>query len=348
MKKIMKYSIMSAIAVFLLSLSACNVHEWPKSEGKARVKLNLDFNTDIDEYLTIYADDLGRSSRSPEDYDVRYVVKAHLFISETDYLEESFQTWVFTKDDVDDLNTTEYIDIAPGKYKIMVWTDFVEKGTKDDKFYAPANFSSISMTSEYDGNNDFRDAFIGSYDLDVDYSNLSVNNQLVANIIMNRPLAKYYFVTTDVEEFASRYISEHSLKDGTSAIVGKDQIDYTKLSLKFRYTGYLPSVFNMHTNRPVNVITGVSFNSTITDVTDNEATLGFDYVLVNGKESSVAVAVELYDTDGTTVISMSSTINVPLVRGKYTIIKGKFFTQSEQSGCRIDPSWEGDHNVWFF
>ena len=344
MKKIMKYSIMSVIAVFLLSLSACNVHEWPKSEGKARVRLNLDFNTDIDEYLTIYADDLGRSSRSPEDYDVRYVVKAHLFISETDYLEEAFQTWVFTKDDVDDLNTTQYIDIAPGKYKIMVWTDFVLQGTDKDKFYSPANFSHISMSPEYDGNNDFRDAFIGSYDLDVDYSNLSVNNQLVADVIMNRPLAKYYFVTTDVEEFASRYFAMHSTKGGPNAIIGPDQIDYSKLKLVFNYTGYLPCVFNMHTNRPIDSMTGVSFESVVTDVTSNEATLGFDYILVNGTQSSVAVSVSLYDTDGE-IISMSSTINVPLVRGKYTIVKGKFFTQNEQSGVGINPDYDGDHNI---
>ncbi len=343
MKNIMKYSIASVVALVLLSLSACNVHEWPEAEAKAQIKLNFDFNTDIDEYLTIYADQ-GRASRSPEDYDVRYVVKAHLYVNDEDYIEEPYAQWTFTRDDVDDLNTSTTIELEPAKYKIMVWTDFVPQGTAEDKFYNPSKFNHINMTAEYDGNNDFRDAFMGVQDLEVDFSNLSYNNQLESTVIMNRPLAKYYFVTTDVEEFASRYFEQHSTKGDPSAIIGPDQIDYSKLRIKFNYTGYLPCVFNMHTNRPIDSMTGVTFESDITDISGNEATLGFDYILVNGRESSVAVSVALIDTDGT-VISMSSTINVPLVRGKYTIVKGKFFTQNEQSGVGINPDFDGDHNI---
>lgn len=343
MKTINRY-IMIIVAIMSISFMSCNVHEWPDEEASVNVRLNLDFNTFMDEYLTMYAD-LGRASRAPEDYDVRYIIKAHLYISDDEYLPTAFTEFRFTRDEVESLNCSRDITLAPGKYKIMVWTDFVEQDTDTDKFYAPDNFSHISMTGEYDGNNDFRDAFVGDVDLNIGFTDLSHSSVVEETVYMERPLAKYYFITTDVEEFASRYFEMHGLKSLPSAIVGPEQIDYDKLSLKFSYTGYLPCVFNMHTNRPIDSMTGVTFDSKISDISGSEATLGFDYVLVNGEESSVSVEVALYDTDGS-VISMSGTINVPLVRGKYTIVKGKFFTQNQSGGVGIDPSFDGEWNVW--
>ncbi|MBQ7941605.1 MAG: hypothetical protein IJ328_04240 [Muribaculaceae bacterium] len=335
------------VAFMSLSFMSCNVHEWPAEEAKAKVLLHLDYNTAIDEYLTMYAD-MGRASRSPEDYDTRYIIKAYLYISDTEYLPQSFAEWRFTRDDVDDIECSRELELSPGKYKIMVWTDFVTQGTDTDKFYKASDFSYIEMTGEYDANNDFRDAFVGSVDLNVDYEDLSNTSVVEETVLMERPLAKYYFITTDVEEFTSRYIDMHNLKSTPNAIiVGTEQIDYSKLSLKFSYPGYLPYIFNMFTDRPIDSMPpgSVSYDSHITDITNEEATLGFDYVLVNGKESSVDVKVALYDTDGS-LISMSGSINVPLVRGKYTIVKGKFFTQNQSGGVGIDPSFTDDINLW--
>lgn len=346
----MKLKILLLVAFMAVLSVSCNVHEMPDEGSKVSIKLNLDYNTNIEEYLTMYAD-LGRASRSPEDYDVRYIVRAHLYINDDTYLPEAFTEFRFTRDDVDNLNYSTYINLSPGKYKIMVWTDFVEEGKDTDKFYAPDDFSNIAMTAEYDANNDFRDAFCGNADLNVDYSDLSSTANLEVTVPMERPLAKYYFITTDVEEFASRYLEMKKTKGSPTADPNADpsadiyKIDYDAMTLQFLYTGYLPCVFNMYTNRPIDSMTGVSFDSKITDITGTEATLGFDYVLVNGKESSVSVAVALYDTDGS-LISMSNTVNVPLVRGKYTIVKGKFFSQNESSGVGIDPSFDGDWNVW--
>lgn len=345
MMKSIRYNILIMIACMSLSFMSCNVHEWPGEESKVNVKLNLDYNTSIDEYLTMYTDLLGRTSRSPEDYDVRYIIQAYLYISDDTYIERPYAEFRFTRDDANNLNCSRNIDLAPGKYKIMVWTDFVSQDTDTDKFYEPSDFYHISITGDYDGNNDFRDAFIGTLDLDLGYDDLSSTAGVEHTILMGRPLAKYYFVTTDVKEFTDRYLEQLSAKGQAKAGVDTKEVDFSKFTLRFDYTGYLPWVFNMHTNRPIKIQQDMYYNSTITNVTENEATLGFDYVFVNGVESAVSVSVSLYDTDGT-LISMSGTINVPLIRSKYTIVKGKFFTQSQSGGVGIDPSFSGDWNVW--
>ena len=48
-----------------------------------------------------------------------------------------------------------------------VWTDFVEKGTAADYFYDTRSFREITMRGEHEGNNDFRDAFVGHNELTV-------------------------------------------------------------------------------------------------------------------------------------------------------------------------------------
>lgn len=344
MMKTIRLHIMIMIAFMSFSFMSCNVHEWPGEEPKANIKLNLDYNTSIDEYLTMYTD-LGRTSRSPEDYDVRYIIQAYLYISEKTYIDRPIAEFRFTRDDANQLDCSHIIDLAPGRYKIMVWTDFVSQDTDTDKFYAPDDFYNISITGEYDGNNDFRDAFVGTLDVDIDYADLSSTAGTEYTVLMGRPLAKYYFVTTDVKEFTDRYLEQLAAKGQAKAGVDTKNIDFSKFKLRFDYTGYLPWVFNMHTNRPIKIQQNMFFDSKVTNVTENEATLGFDYVFVNGAESAVAVSVSLYDADGT-LISMSGTINVPLIRSKYTIVKGKFFTQSQSGGVGIDPSFNGDWNVW--
>ena len=45
----------------------------------------------------------------------------------------------------------------------------------------------------------------------------------------------------------------------------------------------------MHTDRPVDVRTGVSFPSVLTDIKDGEAIMGFDYVIVGEGDAGVSL-----------------------------------------------------------
>lgn len=112
----------------------------------------------------------------------------------------------------------------------------------------------------------------------------------------------------------------------------------------FYYSGYMPCAFNIMDNKPCDSMTGVSFESTIKAVDEHEARLGFDYVFVNGKESSVMVTVALLDEDGTQ-LSRSNQIEVPLKRSMLTVVKGSFLIQETGGGVAIDPDFEGEFNI---
>jgi len=107
----------------------------------------------------------------------------------------------------------------------------------------------------------------------------------------------------------------------------------------------MPSKFNMWDDKPNDSSLGVSFASDITLLDEHNARLGFDYVMVNGRESSVMVAVGLFDENGVR-LSMTNPIEVPLKRSMLTTVKGSFLMQDTGGGvamvcnlaCTMTPS----------
>ena len=88
----------------------------------------------------------------------------------------------------------------------------------------------------------------------------------------------------------------------------------------------------------------MTFTSTLSPLNEEEALIGFDYVLVNGTESSVSVQVGLYDSEGT-MLSLSNPVTVPIVRGKVTTVRGKFLTLATGSGIGVSPGFDGEYNI---
>lgn len=166
---------------------------------------------------------------------------------------------------------------------------------------------------------------------------------------MERPLAKFEFISTDLQEFITKAMEELSKKkagqtDARDGDTVDPAIDLSKYRVVFYYSGYMPCAFNIMDNKPCDSMTGVSFESTIKAVDEHEARLGFDYVFVNGKESSVMVTVALLDEDGTQ-LSRSNQIEVPLKRSMLTVVKGSFLIQETGGGVAIDPDFEGEFNI---
>ena len=100
----------------------------------------------------------------------------------------------------------------------------------------------------------------------------------------------------------------------------------------------------MFTDRPIDSKTGVKFYSKLEQISDDEARMGFDFVMVNGKDASVMVTMGLLDAEGNPV-SSSDEINVPLKRSMNTTVRGRFLMQEAGGGIGIDPSFEGDYNI---
>ena len=363
-------------ACALLCITSCAVHEWPEPTP-ADVIVNLDFDTQLPQYKVLNEEGT-RASHDGRDYDIRYTIAAYRLLQDGSYAEEPFLLKVFSKDEIEELNATFRFSIDEGSYRFYVWTDFVLAGTQSDYFYNTTNFRRISLQGTHEGNNDFRDAFSGSADLKV-IRRGSRETPSTVTVQMRRPLAKFEFITTDLQEFITKTIeamirkeeAEAAAKAGETKSEGGDNpeditpiesdtktdgdtktgdtktpvVDLEKYTVVFFYSGYMPNAYNMMEGKPCDSATGVKFSSAISAIDNHDARLGFDYVFVNGEESSVMVTVALYDEEGTQ-LSISRQIEVPIKRSMLTTVRGSFLMQNTGGGVTIDPGFEDEFNIY--
>ena len=347
------FSSIALAACALLCITSCAVHEWPEP-SPADVIVNLDFDTQLPQYKVLNEEGT-RASHDGRDYDIRYTIAAYRLLQDGSYAEEPFLLKVFSKDEIDELNATFRFSIDEGSYRFYVWTDFVLADTQSDYFYNTTNFRRISLQGTHEGNNDFRDAFSGSADLKV-IRRGSKETPSTVTVQMRRPLAKFEFITTDLQEFITKTIeamirkeeAEAAAKAGETKSDGDTKtpvVDLEKYTVVFFYSGYMPNAYNMMEGKPCDSATGVKFSSAISAIDNHDARLGFDYVFVNGEESSVMVTVALYDEEGTQ-LSISRQIEVPIKRSMLTTVRGSFLMQNTGGGVAIDPGFEDEFNIY--
>ena len=362
MKKILQYIL--ACVISLTAFASCDVHEFPE-DNQVRVPflLHLDFNTEMPLYKEIYYTRGGEigSKAATQPHDIRYIVKAF----RTDGRSVSRvpdATFVFSKADIENLNYTARIELPEGDYDFKVWADYVNPGSVADKYYNTLDFNEIILADRqnHSGSNDYRDAFRG-------YASGSVRNPAFytgsaideikneATAEMKRPMGKFKFVSTDVEEFL-HILAEKMKENGYStedpdadkkAVFEQlmEKINKGEYYVVFRYNIFMPCSFNMFTDKPADSWTGMSFISHMNAENEEEITLGFDYIFVNGNETTLSISVEVYNSKGEKM-SSSNPVNVPIVRSKMTLVKGEFLTSKATGGVSINPGYDGeDYNV---
>ena len=370
----MRKFILYILCVVSLVFTACDVHEFPEERGNlVPFLLHLDFNTELPLYKEITytrngAFELG-SSDFAYGYNVRYIVKAY----RTDIVRSESRvadtTFVFTKSDVINLNYTARLELPEGAYSFQVWTDYVDAANAKDLYYNTTDFSEIILADRknHPGSNDFRDAFRGYATATVCDPNYytgeaasSITNEATAP--MMRPMGKFKFVSTDVDVFLTRVydmMKEKGIELGGDKSIESDQsiegnkavyedmlqkIQLNDFKVVFRYNLFMPCSFNMFTDKPADSWTGMSFISRMYTEEYNEMTLGYDYVFVNGTETTVSVSVEVYNKYGE-LMSSSNPIDVPIVRSKLTLVKGSFLTSKASEGVSISPEFDGEYNI---
>lgn len=307
-------------------LSACDVHEFPAGE-KAGVRLQLDFS-DASE-MPLYKDveygngDWLKATRiplaSPEDFSLRHTIVAYAVDNSGKTSDEPVLRTVVTRSVADGLDAAVDLNLDNGKYVFYVWTDYVAKDAAADMYYDTSSLNDITYLSKggYHGSDDMRDCFRGETIAAIGGSNTT------ATVRMERPLGKFVFLSDDASRLSAQSLA-----------------DYTII---FRYCGYVPAVFNLFQNKPVDSWQGVSFSSSITMAAGNEAMLGFDYVMMNGKETTVPIALEIYDGEKRCVAATDA-IEVPLMRNRLTVVRGHFLTSKAAGGVDIKVDFDGEYD----
>lgn len=323
------------ICLPILLLTACDVHEWPETPEFVKLHLCLNYETEMTEWKHMYDGSnvievgLGKTyDNHQDDGKIRYVVRTYP-ISEGQRTSQNYtQEFVFTKDITKGYDHEVTLDVLPGNYNVMVWSDLV-KNDDDTCFYNAENFAEIMLQGEHRGNSDHRDAFCGQDTILLSLNSANQINRTI-NIRMKRPLAKFEIVANDLLEF-----------------IGTKGSDINLYKVKIQYIGFVPNTYSLFADRPVASTTGVMFESTLTKLTDAEVSMGFDYVFVSDKGTTVTVRIGLYDKKDQP-ISFSNPITIPIKPDHHTLLTGRFLRflmMNASNEIDIDPNFGGDYNI---
>ncbi len=365
-----KSFILYLLSAFIVGtiLNGCDYHEFdyyeedePQGIDETIVNLRLQFDTS----MPFYAEIVQTESRSLQasawtmevnEPMIRYIVRFFNYGAAADpENREPVRTFEFTRSVSQGFDLEVSVSMPQGKYECLVWADYVDADVPDaDLFYLTDDFQEIILADRKNhiANTDQRDAYRGA-------ANIVVDDQAKDIFIdMTRPMAKYEFITTDLSDFiayaqammeakeAQRAADAESAEGDAPAIPSEARdININDYTIMVRYNGYMPCSLNMFTDKPADAWTGVSYTGkALPQLASGEAQLGFDYVFVNGSEATVSAYIEVYDADGD-VISRTSPIDIPLLRGHLTTIKGRFLTSHASGGATIDPDYEGEFNI---
>lgn len=324
------FSIVLCLPLFLLT--ACGVHELPEDGGVDPTVVHTTIVLlpgadmtpfDIPEFSTRAAD--GHT------YEVRYQVEVYA----DDKYDQNLQfrrTLTYPEGYTGEVALE--CDLHARNYRVVAWRDFVPAGTSDDCFYSTEDFTAIKLNGDYVGGTDYKDVFSGQISLNLTSYHCDLETEHREEMRLERPLAKIMLVTTDV----IKYINNLKNADAVRAV------NVEHFTVKLLYAGYLPVGFNIPLNRPNDAVTGISFSSAPISISDKEACLAFDYVLVNGEESAVDVEMIIYNEDGVEVNRVSG-VKVPILRNKITTVRDEYLTREFAPGVDVDPSFEGEINI---
>jgi len=361
------YIIRYALALLLPALLAagCDVHEFPDIPQSVEFRLRLHYDTDMTLWEHAYDGRQTTEQHLGETYDnrcesgrIRYVVRAYPQTAQQAEMRESAREFVFTRDAADGYDCEYTLELPGGAYELMVWSDLIEQEGAAP-FHDAGDFGEITLTGEHAGGTDFRDAFRGTGSLTLTADMLERAPETF-HIAMQRPLAKFEFITDDVVEFVEKEMTriaamrgegagETAEKKDTGEVTedaGTRTVNLEDYKVVFYYVGFMPCTYSMYTDKPVDSATGVRFETGLSRLSEEEAALGFDYVFVNGKQSAVTVQIGIFDNTGLQ-LSLSKPIEVPLKRNRHTVVRGRFLMTEASGGVRIDAEFDGDHNLIF-
>ncbi len=371
---------------------SCSVHQWPDESTPAVLKLDFVFSTDLPPYLTVNYEtktDISSESttKADKEHAFRYTVKFYPRLPDGSFSrnEAPDYTLVLTKDDLSTLDYSTLAVLPEGDWQIRCWADYVAKGSTDDLYYETGDFAAIALPELHSANTDYKDAFLGSAEVSLQRVG-SKQEPIAVTLDMERPLAKFRFIATDLErlmmkvlkeklssEEYSRWINARKLekeamnkvKEGETKVTvetpaellpgsdvsnawnpakapGFNPSDYY---IRFYYTSFMPFMFDMFKNKPIDSRAGVQFDSEFSPISMDEVLMGFDYVMVNGHESSVIVQVALYDKKTNNLLSLTPSITVPIVRSRITTVRGDFLTLSTGGSIGVNAEFNGEYNI---
>lgn len=319
----MKKQLFMVLGLCLVALFSCDVHQWPYIPSEGQLCIKLKYSTPMNNF------EGGETQHMLSSGQMRYLVRVYpqKSVWKDSYLAE----YLFTKEISQGYDTSITVTLPKGDYDVMVWSDFRE--TIDSTyFYDPTNFADVNLQGIYRGNTDYRDAFKGVAPLSL-HPRAGKNPPDTLVVDMARPLARYEFITNDMQEFMNRQPNPAT--------------DISEYTVVIFYPGFMPDNYNFYSDRPTDSTPGVLFASSLNMISRSEASLGFDYVFVDTEQTAIQVQIAILD-GALNQVALSGIIEVPLLRNYNTVLTGSFLMQQATGGIHIQPDFDGNFNIIYY
>ncbi len=331
--------ILFMLAGILLFMSSCKfVHEYTEGPGvdPSLIDVNLSLSIDMDlndedPIIQTYKDML--SSR----FDIRYIVEIYkVSDSYAETVGNLVKRIVKTEETIIEngiYRIDEEISLHAGMYSVMVWVDFVKKGTDGDYYYDTSNLHEIRVNlvdGSYKGYDATKDAFSAQKNMDlIPYANERFAEYNM-EIPVKRPFAVYQVVTTDVAKYKADYAQDiyPSVAPSISQAV---------------YGLYFPMGYNVYYGVPDDFKANVSYDYQVVETVEGEeAIIASDYVFIDDKDTFYYLNFSVKTADGKTITTVKD-LKVNLQRNRLTIIRGDFLTRNIDDGeIGIDPGFDDE------
>ena len=330
MRKILYFILIAHTLLY----TACAVHEWPETPREVmKLHIKLNYETEMTEWIHLYdgteviEKGYGNTyNNHQESGKIRYIVRAYPAGDKKNNKQDFTKEVIITKDVSEGYSHEMTLELSEGDYDIMVWSDLIQD-TEENHFYDANNFTDIRLNENNIGGNNYNDAFRGVDAVSLDAITKSTKIDTL-NITMQRPIAKFELIAEDMLEF----------------IKGKGIFNIEDYKVVFHYMGFMPNAYSIFSDKPVDALTGVTFESRPTVICDNEVSLGFDYMFTRDVLSNTSVQFVIYGKGEEPVVK-SDQIEIPISRSFHTKIYGNFFSDHNENSTIINPSYNGDHNL---
>lgn len=316
--------------VLPLLLAACNLYEYPEttSDGEKGVDpTEVTVTAELNLSMKLTEAETPVAALDGATYRHRFVIAAFLNREEV-----SRQVVYEDITERTNINIPVTMKLHARNYQLVVWSDYVKRGSEADLYYNTGNLVPLVSTEPYTANTEYKDAFTGSVPLDLTAYRNEWSAKVSAKVELQRPVARYQLIANDVSTFLGR--------------IANGKVKGTRFTARISYNNYLPVGFNALDDVPKHSLMYLQYSSTFTVPVagTEELTLGNDYVFVtNGKEESISMMVEILNESS--VLIARTSFYLPCQRNKNTTVRMSFLTANPDGGIDIDSDYEGEINI---
>ncbi len=218
-------------------------------------------------------------------------------------------------------------DLPSVQIAVLCWAEPLPEGNETNPYFNTEDLQHVIMTQPH-GWASLKDAFTSSTVWDYREHAGKTSVQLNQNMDLLRPLGCYTAITNDIAEY-------HKDKGANAPL---------PFTTKVSYQLWIPSMFNVYLQTPINPIAEVNYEYTASTINENQMVMAEDILFIgtqNSNDNYFNLILHSYAENGNLIYD-SPNAEVRLQRNRHTLFYGAFLTDRKGSTPGIDDSFDNE------